>query len=82
MEEKLSLLEILKSNRNILLILSKDKKEKKRRKEEEKEWPDVVLNKYMKQRNEIKGFIVEFSQNFLKDEKFNKNKIFPEYAYA
>ena len=56
--------------------------EKKRRKEEEKEWPDVVLNKYMKQRNEIKGFIVEFSQNFLKDEKFNKNKIFPEYAYA
>ena len=37
LEEKLSLLEILKSNKNILLMLSKAKKEAMRRKEEEKE---------------------------------------------
>ena len=41
LEEKLSLLEILKSNRNILLMLSKAKKEAIRRKEEEKE---IMIN--------------------------------------
>ena len=41
LEEKLSLLEILKSNRNILLMLSKAKKEAMRRKEEEKE---IIIN--------------------------------------
>ena len=40
-EEKLSLLEILKSNRNIILMLSKAKKEAMRRKEEEKE---MIIN--------------------------------------
>ena len=40
-EEKLSLLEILKGNRNIILMLSKAKKEAERRKEEEKE---IMIN--------------------------------------
>ena len=41
LEEKISLLEILKSNRNIILMLSKAKKEAIRRKEEEKK---IILN--------------------------------------
>ena len=41
LEEKVSLLEILKSNRNIILMLSKAKKESMRRKEEEK---NIIIN--------------------------------------
>ena len=51
-------------------------------KKKEEEWPNVFLNKYIRERNNIKGFIVEFPLNFLKDEKMNKSFILPDYIYT
>jgi phospholipase D1/2 len=46
------------------------------------EWPDVLLNKYIREKNKIQGFIVKYSFDFLKNEKMNKNFILPEFAYT
>ena len=51
-------------------------------KKKEEEWSNVFLNKYIRERNNIKGFIVEFPLNFLKDEKMDKNFILPDYIYT
>jgi phospholipase D1/2 len=36
------------------------------------EWNDVLLNKYMRKKDQIVGHIVEFPLNFLKDDKLGK----------
>ena len=53
------------------------------------EWSDVLLNKYMRKKDQIVGHIIEFPLNFLKDsklgevldDKFLKN-IFPEKVFT
>ena len=55
---------------------------------QDEEWDDVLLNKYMKMKDQISGNIVEFPLNFLKDEKLGKilnyisDKIIPEKAFT
>ena len=44
----------------------------KAKKMSDEEWNDVLLNKYMRMKNQILGNIVEFPLNFLKDEKLGK----------
>ena len=53
------------------------------------EWSNVLLNKYMRKKDQIVGHIVEFPLNFLKDDKFGKvlddkflKNIFPEKAFT
>ena len=53
------------------------------------EWNDVLLNKYMRKKDQIEGHIVEFPLNFLKDDKLGKivdkkslKDIFPEKAFT
>ena len=46
------------------------------------EWPDVLFNKYMREKDKIQGFIVEFPFDFLKDEKMNNKFVFPDYTYT
>ena len=55
-------------------------KEAKKQKDEY-EWDDVLLNKYMREKDKIEGFIVEYSFDFLKNEKFNKH-IVPDHLYT
>ena len=53
------------------------------------EWSNVLLNKYMRKKDQIVGHIVEFPLNFLKDDKFGKvlddkflKNIFPKKAFT
>ena len=53
------------------------------------EWSDVLLNKYMRKKDQIFGHIVDFPLNFLKDDKLGKimeNKafknLFPEKVFT
>ena len=53
------------------------------------EWSNVLLNKYMRKKDQIVGHIVEFPLNFMKDDKFGKvlddkflKNIFPEKAFT
>ena len=80
LEEKLSLLEILKSNRNIILMLSKAKKEAQRRKEEEKE---IMINnrelermreEEEKRKEEEKRRIEEEKERKKEEKRINKEK--------
>ena len=55
----------------------------------DEEWDDVLLNKYMRKKNEIVGHIVEYPLYFLKDEKLGKVKndfsfqdLLPENTYT
>ena len=60
----------------------------KARKKADEEWDDVLLNKYMRMKDQISGYIVDFPLNFLKDEKLGKildyisDRIIPEKAFT
>ena len=80
LEEKLSLLEILKSNKNIILMLSKAKKEAMRRKEEEKEITidnrelERMREEEEKRKEEEKRRIEEEKERREEEKKINREK--------
>ena len=53
----------------------------------DEEWDDVLLNKYMRMKNQIMGNIVEFPLNFLRDENLGKiieyaSLVVPEISFT